>query len=48
MDGFDVALGLGALLADALLGFETAALGGFGWFLGVSFHRGYGDFLRKK
>ena len=39
-------LGLGALLSEALLGFEAAALGGFGLFLGVSFHRGHGDFLR--
>jgi hypothetical protein len=48
MDGFDIALGLDTLLSDALLGFKATALGGFGLFLGVSFHRGHGDFLRLK
>jgi hypothetical protein len=48
MDGLDVALGLGPLLLAALLGFEAATFGGVGLFLGVSFHRGHGDFLRVK
>jgi hypothetical protein len=46
MDGLYSMVGLGALLSEALLGFEAAAFGGFGLFLGVSFHRGHGDFLR--
>jgi hypothetical protein len=48
VDGFDIALSIGALLADALLGFESTAFGGFGLFLGLSFHRGHGKFLRLK
>ena len=48
MDGFNIALGISALLLDALLGFESTAFVGFGLFLGVSFHRGHGTFLRLK
>jgi hypothetical protein len=48
MDGLDITLGLGTLLPDAFLGFESAAFVGFGLFFGVSFHRGHGDFLRVK
>jgi hypothetical protein len=48
MNGLDIALGIGTLLSDALLGFESTAFVGFGWFLGVSFHRGHGAFLRLK
>ena len=46
MDGFDRARGLGLLLADTLLSFESTAFSGFGLFLSVSFHRGQGAFLR--
>jgi hypothetical protein len=45
MDGFDIELSLGALVLEALLGFESAACSGFGLFLGVSLHRGHGEFL---
>jgi hypothetical protein len=46
MNGLDVALGLGALLSEALLGVKATAFNGFGLFVGVSFHRGHGDLLR--
>ena len=46
MDRLGGALGLGALLSEALLGVEPTAFDGFGLFLGVSFHGGHGDFLR--
>ena len=45
MDGFDIALGLSALLLEAFLGFESTAFSGFGLFGSVSFHRGHGEFL---
>jgi hypothetical protein len=46
MDGLEGALGIGTLLSDVLPCFETTAFEGFGLSLGVSFHRGHGDFLR--
>jgi len=46
MEGFDIELGLGALVFEAFLGFEATAFGGFGLFLGVSCHGGHGKFLR--
>jgi hypothetical protein len=46
MDGFDVVLGLGALLLKTFLGFESMAFSGFGLFGGVLFHGGHGALLR--
>jgi hypothetical protein len=45
MEGFDIELGLGALVSEALLRFEAATFGGFGLFFGVSFHGRHGEFL---
>ena len=45
MDGLDIALGLGALLSEALLDVEATAFVGFGLFFGVSFHWGHGNLL---
>jgi hypothetical protein len=46
MESLNIVLGLGALLLEALLGFESTAFSGFGLFGGVSFHGGHGDLLR--
>jgi hypothetical protein len=48
MDGFNIALGLGTLLPETLLGFEPTAFDGFGLSLGVSFHGGHGALLRTR
>jgi hypothetical protein len=45
MEGFDIELGLGALVLEALLGFESTACSGFGLLLGVSCHGRHGDLL---
>ena len=48
MDGLNIALGLDALLPEALLGCEPTAFDGFGLSLGVSFHGGHGVLLRTR
>ena len=45
MEGFDIELGLGTLVLEALLSFESTACSGFGLFLGVSCHWRHGEFL---
>ena len=47
MAGFKVMLSLGAVLPEALVGFEPTAFGGFGLSLGVSFHGEHGALLRR-
>src|SRR6266568_3388109 len=46
MDGLERVLGLGALVLEALLGFESTAFAGFGLCGGVSFHGGHGELRR--
>src|SRR2546422_10902299 len=46
MDGLDRVLGLSTLLLEAVLGFESTTVSGFGLFGGGSFHGGHGEFLR--
>jgi hypothetical protein len=44
MDGLD--RGLGTLLLEAFLSFESTVFSGFGLFGSVSFHWGHGELLR--
>jgi len=48
MEGFNIELGLGALVWEAFLRFETATCFDFGLFVGISCHRGHGECLRLK
>jgi hypothetical protein len=45
MDGFNIVLGLSALVLETFLGFELAAFSGFGLFVGISFGWGHGKLL---
>src|SRR6516162_4100938 len=45
-EGFNIALGLSALVLETFLGFEATVFSGFGLFGSVSFHGRHGGLLR--